>query len=221
MEIILSMNQIFYPETLPAKTVLLLGELVSRKLDFLRQFYLSGGTALSLQLGHRESEDLDFFCEEAFETLLIEQELEKVGMLMSRENYKNTLNCGLNGVKLQFLGYPYPLLEPTIEFDGLQLSSVLDVACTKLQTIGARGSKKDFIDLYMLFEQYTLQELLDQMKKKYVNTDFSLTHILKSLIYFEDAESEPMPRLHKNIEWESVKARMENVVRGISFGQES
>lgn len=215
------MNQIFYPETLPAKTALLLGELTSRKLGFLRQFYLSGGTALALQLGHRESEDLDFFSETDFETLVIEQELEKVGKLISRETFRNTLNCGVNGVKLQYLGYPYPLLEPTVEYEGVKLSSVLDIACTKLQTIGARGSKKDFIDLYVIFERYTLHELLGKMKEKYIKTDFSLTHILKSLIYFEDAELEPMPRLHTKIEWESVKERMENVVRGISFGQES
>lgn len=213
------MTQIFYPETLPEKTALLLSELKSRKLDFFHQFYLSGGTALALQLGHRESEDLDFFSEGDFETLMIEQELEKVGKLMGRETFKNTLNCGLNGVKLQFLGYPYPLLEQTVEYEGIKLSSALDIACTKLQTIGARGSKKDFIDLYMIFEGYTLQELLNQMRKKYVNTDFSLTHILKSLIYFEDAELEPMPRLHKDIEWEQVKKRMGEVVKEISLAR--
>jgi len=211
------MSTNFYPETLPTKTAILLAELRSRKLEFLNQFYLSGGTALSLQLGHRESEDLDFFSETDFETLIIEQELEKVGKLESRETFKNTLNCVLRGVKLQFLGYPYPLLEPFVGFEELRLSSVIDIACTKLQTIGARGSKKDFIDLYIIFETYTLQELLDLMKRKYVNTDFSLTHILKSLIYFEDAELEPMPRLHKDIEWEDVKKKMGEVVKGTSL----
>jgi len=211
------MSTNFYPETLPTKTAILLAELRSRKLEFLNQFYLSGGTALSLQLGHRESEDLDFFSETDFETLIIEQELEKVGKLESRETFKNTLNCVLRGVKLQFLGYPYPLLEPFVGFEELRLSSVIDIACTKLQTIGARGSKKDFIDLYIIFETYTLQELLDLMKRKYVNTDFSLTHILKSLIYFEDAELEPMPRLHRDIEWEDVKKKMGEVVKGTSL----
>ena len=69
----------------------------------------------------------------------------------------------------------------------------------------------------MIFEQYTLQELLSQMREKYVNTDFSLTHIMKSLIYFEDAELEPMPRMHKMIEWEQVKRRMEEMVRGVTL----
>ena len=217
MGVLSHMSTNFFPETLPTKTAILLAELRSRKLEFLNQFYLSGGTALSLQLGHRESEDLDFFSETDFETLIIEQELEKVGKLESRETFKNTLNCVLRGVKLQFLGYPYPLLEPFVGFEELRLSSVIDIACTKLQTIGARGSKKDFIDLYIIFETYTLQELLDLMKRKYVNTDFSLTHILKSLIYFEDAELEPMPRLHRDIEWEDVKKKMGEVVKGTSL----
>src|SRR3989344_4576714 len=118
------MNQTFYPETLPKKTATLLSEFRSQKLDFLNQFYLSGGTALSLQLGHRESEDLDFFSESDFEALTIEQELEKLEKLASRETFKNTLNCELNGVKLQFLGYPYHLLEPLVDYEGVKLSSV-------------------------------------------------------------------------------------------------
>lgn len=209
------MKQLFYPKTLPAKTSTLVATLINQKPDFLNTFYLSGGTALSLQLGHRESEDLDFFSTEDFESIPIEIELEKIGKLESRETFKNTLNCQLNGVKLQFLGYPYHLLEPLVEFEGIKLSSVFDIACTKLQTIGARGSRKDFIDLYIIFEQYSLEELLEQMKKKYINTDFSLTHILKSLIYFDDAELEPMPRLHKEIKWEQVMSRMEEVVKGV------
>lgn len=211
------MIQNFYPETLPTKTSSLLAQLRLQLPEFLNQFYLSGGTALSLQLGHRESEDLDFFSPTDFEPLMIEQELEKIGKLEGTETFANTLNCTLNGVKLQFLGYPYPLLEPLVEYEKLKLSSVLDIACTKLQTIGARGSKKDFIDMYEIFNRYSLQELLDQMKTKYVQTDFSVTHILKSLIYFEDAELQPMPRMHKGIEWEQVKKRMREVVKGVSL----
>ncbi len=211
------MTQNFYPQTLTPKTATLLGQLKIQKPDFLNTFYLSGGTALSLQLGHRESEDLDFFTESDFDPLVIQVELGKLGMLESLETFKNTLNCEMSGVKLQFLGYPYPLLEPLSDYEGIKLSSVLDIACTKLQTIGARGSRKDFIDLYVIFESFTLSELLEKMKQKYINTDFSLTHILKSLIYFEDAELEPMPRLHQKIEWERVKEKMEEVVKGISL----
>jgi hypothetical protein len=116
------MTQNFYPQTLPPKTAKLWEELKIKKPDFLSEFYLSGGTALSLQLGHRESEDLDFFTQTDFETLTIQEELERVSKISSLETFKNT---------------------------------------------------------------------------------------------FDDAEMEPMPRMHQQIEWEQVRKRMGEVVRGV------
>ena len=92
MGVLSNMTQIFYPETLPAKTATLLNEFRVIKADFFNTFYLSGGTALSLQLGHRESEDLDFFSKADFVPLVVERELKKIGKLASRETFKNTLN---------------------------------------------------------------------------------------------------------------------------------
>jgi predicted nucleotidyltransferase component of viral defense system len=207
----------FYPETLPTKTAELLKKIKLEKPGFITDFYLSGGTALSLQLGHRESEDLDFFCEHIFEPSKMQIELEKLGILSDTEIDDNTLNGYMDGVKVQFLGYPYPLLESVIDYEGVKLSSVIDIACTKLQTIGARGSRKDFLDLYILLQQYTLNELIEKMKAKYVKTDYNLPHILKSIVYFADAEDQAMPRLHRKIEWEQVKARMREVVKEISL----
>ncbi len=211
------MSNTFYPLTLPQRTASLVDIFTKKRAPFLEQFYLSGGTALSLQLGHRESEDLDFFSETDFKPLSLQIELEKIGTLHNLETQTNTLNCVMDEVKLQFLGYPYPLLLPTVNYEGLELSSVLDIACTKLQTVGMRGSKKDFVDLYVIFEHFALPELLGKMKQKYPNTDFSITHILKSIIYFDDAELQPMPRLHKQIEWEQVKERMKEVVKEIKL----
>src|SRR4051812_7708430 len=91
---------------------------------FLRPFYLSGGTALALYLGHRESEDLDFFTPEAFEPQQLQIELQKLGRLESVEIAEGTFNAFLDTVKLQFLHYPYPLLEPITAWEGLSLSSV-------------------------------------------------------------------------------------------------
>ncbi|MFH2085531.1 MAG: nucleotidyl transferase AbiEii/AbiGii toxin family protein [bacterium] len=207
------MNAKFFSQTLPVKTAQLLSKTNEISLGFLTNFYLSGGTALSLQLGHRESEDLDFFSGSSFDPRIIQVELEKIGQIDDLELAENTLNGYVDGVKLQFLGYPYPLLEPTIDYQGIKLSSVLDIACTKLQTIGMRGSKKDFIDMYVLMQKYPLSELLEKMKEKYKNSEFNIPHILKSLVYFADAEDQVMPRLHTKIEWNSVKARMTEVVK--------
>lgn len=90
---------------------------------------------------------------------------------------------------------------------------LLDTACTKLQTIGMRGSKKDFVDIYVLMQQFSLPELLEKMNQKYKEAEFNIPHLLKSLVYFVDAEDQVMPRLHTKIEWEDVKAKMIQVVK--------
>ena len=211
------MTEQFYPNTLPEKTAKLLEKLQSSSQEWLKTFYLSGGTALSLQLGHRESEDLDFFSEETFDPQEIEKELSQFGNLEGTELSKGTMNTFLEGVKLQFLRYPYPLLKPLIPWRATQLSSVLDIGCTKLQTIGMRGSKKDFIDLLFIFDQYSLPVLLESVREKYVNVSYSQTHILKSMLYFDEAEDQPMPRMHKDISFEDVKIKMIEAVKSISL----
>lgn len=202
-----------YTQTLPLKTAKLLQLFAKKKPDFLSSFYLSGGTALSLQLGHRESKDLDFFNKKSFAPDVIEQQLHPFGTLSETELAKGTLNTYLDGVKLQFLEYPYRLLEPQVVWEGINLSSTIDIACTKLQTVGMRGSKKDFIDLYFLLQQYKLKTLLDYTKKKYAESDYSETHILKSLVYFDDADVQPMPRMHKDVSWEQVKKAIIEAVK--------
>jgi predicted nucleotidyltransferase component of viral defense system len=204
-----------YTQTLPVKTANLLRLFTQKKPDFISSFYLSGGTALSLQLGHRESEDLDFFSREQFVPNLVEQQLHIFGALSETELAKGTVNTYIDGVKLQFLVYPYRLLEPLVAWEEIHLSSVEDIACTKLQTVGMRSSKKDFIDLYFLLQHSTLNTLLDDTKKKYAESDYSETHILKSLVYFDDADAQPMPRMHKDVSWEQVKKTIIEAVKSV------
>lgn len=208
--------QIFF-NTLSPQTAKLLNLIQTQQSNFLNEFYLSGGTALSLQIGHRESEDLNFFTQNSFNPQKWQQKLLKLGKITETELAEGTVNTYLNGVKLQFLEYPYPLIKPLVEWQTIRLSSVEDIACTKLQTIGMRGSKKDFIDLYFLLERYTLNDLFLLMENKYQNVDYSKTHIMKSLVYFEDAEQQPMPRLHREVSWEKVKRRMIEAVKKIEF----
>lgn len=211
------MTTLFYTDTLPKKTAQLVEKIHSVQPSFLQSFYLSGGTGLSLQIGHRESEDLDFFSTEPFEALALEKTVASFGQLAGTELALGTLNTFLDGVKLQFLEYRYPLIESCIDWNGIQLSSVADIACTKLQTIGMRGSKKDFVDLFFLLDLYTLPELLEKASKKYAAVDYNQAHILKSLAYFEDAEAQPMPRLLKTVTWPQIKAKMISEVKNIAF----
>jgi len=211
------MNSTFFPQTLPAHTAHLLHLFEEKKPEFLTQFYLSGGTALSLQLGHRESEDLDFFSEQTFQPQEVEQQVNLLGTLSQTELANGTVNTFLNGVKLQFLAYPYPMIEPLIDLQGIQISSVIDIACTKLQTVGMRGYKKDFIDIYFLLKIYSLETLLTYTQKKYSKSDYSEAHILKSLVYFTDADDQPMPRMHIEVSWNQVKEELVSAVKSIDL----
>ena len=211
------MNSIVYTESLPERTKGVVTILQQQQPTFLQSFYLSGGTGLSLQIGHRESEDLDFFCQNPFNPLQLEKELAALGKLESTELAVGTLNTFFNQVKLQFLEYPYPLIQPSTEWRGIKLSSVLDIACTKLQTLSMRGSKKDFVDIFFLLNAFSLQEILLQAETKYSTVNYNQAHILKSLVYFDDAEHQPMPRMIKQISWIDIKQRMVDEVKKISF----
>lgn len=204
-----------YTNALPLNTKKALTAL--SKTDLIKDFYLTGGTALSLLIGHRESEDLDFFSQSSFEPKRIQEKLETIGNLRSVSIEDGTLNCFFNNVKLQFLYYPYQLLEPKLEIEDIQISSKLDIACTKLITISARGSKKDFIDLYFLLKEYELQTLFNKLKNKYPKTDYNETHILKSLVYFADADEQPKPRMHKAVSWEEIKKEIINKVKNFKI----
>lgn len=202
-------------DTLPENTARVLNKF--KKTSFIKNFYLSGGTALALQIGHRESEDLDFFSKKDFNLALLQEELAKIGNLESVQLDKGTLNCFIDKAQIQFLHYPYKLLEKEIKWQGVFVSSVLDIALTKLLTISSRGSKKDFIDLHFLLKTYTLPILFQKMKEKYSPIDYNEMHILKSLIYFHDADRQPSPRMHKEISWENVKQELGQKVKNFKI----
>jgi predicted nucleotidyltransferase component of viral defense system len=198
-------------KTLAPKTKAFLDQISGK--SFLDQFYLSGGTALALHLGHRESEDLDFFTKSDFDPVKLQIELENITKLSSVEQDKGTLNCHAGDVQLQFLCYPYNLLNDTTAWNQIHVSSIEDIACTKLLTISSRGSKKDFIDMYFILKQYSLKELFNLLQKKYPKTDYNQIHILKSLVYFDDADNQGMPRMHIDLSWDTVKSSIVKTVK--------
>ena len=200
---------------MPKGTASLIEEIAS--LPEIANFYLTGGTALSLQLGHRESEDLDFFSFIDFQPELIQQSLLSISPLESVQIERGTLNVFLKGVKLQFLYYPYSLLEVPTLWNNLKLSSVIDIACTKLIAISARGSKKDFIDLYVILEKFPFETLFKKLDDKYEHVQYNHVYILKSLVYFDDAEHQPTPRMHIDYDWELVKQEITKKVKSFSM----
>jgi len=191
-----------YPETLE-----LLKKLM--KISELQDFFLVGGTALALQIGHRISVDIDLFTQNDFSTAKLFGTLNSKFQLTHKTEDINTLNINIgadkaeNKVKVDFIKYAYPLLNPIIETEGIRMLSIEDIIPMKLSAISGRGSKKDFYDIYYLLGQYSLKQMFDLFEQKFVNTN--KFHVIKSLTYFEDAEIEPNPITIEKTNWVKIK----------------
>jgi len=128
---------------------------------------------------------------------------------MITEAKPNTFHGIFNGVQVTWLYYPRPLLDPLVvpaDMPNLKISSLLDIGLMKLIAASQRGAKKDFIDLYAL-EQHgiSVSFLISRLSDKYPGSSINYYHIVKSLVFFEDADQEPMPRMLKSIVWNEVK----------------
>jgi hypothetical protein len=184
------------------------------KLSVAGGFYLTGGTALALSYGHRKSDDLDFFSRDRFSAAEIQTKLEQPFRLRSRVQSEGTLHCELNKVKVSFLHYPYPVLRRFLKYEGVAVSHPLDIALTKIIAIAQRGSRRDFVDLYWICHKgFTLPLLFKKIPQKYGKSNYSTYHLLRSLVYFTDAEKEPMPRLLVPLSWLDVQQFFETEVR--------
>ncbi len=175
-------------------------------MPFFSAFYLAGGTGLALKFGHRCSVDLDFFSAEPVDEEALLAALRPLTPLSVLGKAPQTLHLLLRGTKVSFIGYPYPLLFSTATFSGVKVADPRDIACMKLSAIASRGTRRDFVDLYVAAKAYTLGELLALFQRKFAGTDYNRVHLLKSLSYFEDAESDPPLAMLTEIPWAEVKS---------------
>lgn len=166
-------------------------------------FNLAGGTSLALQIGHRQSIDIDLFGSAEIDEPSILSTLGTFGETILLKRTPNILICTVAGVKLDLVNYSYPLIHPPAIEDGIRLLTQPDIGAMKLNAIAGRGSRKDFIDLYFLLKTHSIEELLTFYKAKY--NDGSEFMILKSLTYFDDADSDIQPLMFEDVDWNTVK----------------
>ena len=118
---------------------------------------------------------------------------------------KRILQGALRGIKVDVIDYSqYPWIDAAIVEDGITLASPRDIAAMKINAVEGRGTRKDFVDIYFLLQNYTLSELLDFYAQKYPNHSFF--RALLSLNYFEDAEQQAMPKMQIPVSWEEIKS---------------
>ncbi len=192
-----------YPATLELLRALMLSE-------ELQDFFLVGGTALALQLGHRISVDIDMFTLNDFNSDELIFKLSKHISISSISKSKNSLSLEVldtsendEAVKIDLIKYSYPLINTVAEIDSIRLLSIEDIIAMKLSAVTGRGAKKDFYDIFFLLKSHNLQVMIKYFKFKFPNTN--VFQVLKNLVYFDDANLEPDPITIENIEWDTVK----------------
>jgi predicted nucleotidyltransferase component of viral defense system len=186
-------------------------------------FYLAGGTALSLHLGHRYSYDLDFFSPQPFRNDLLRREAEALGIFEVFTDSRGTLEGRIRQTRVTFLEYRYPMTEPPTNLGSAKVASIRDIAAMKLSALSSRGSRKDFVDLFFIKDFMDWPEILRVFRAKFAGSGYDLVHVVKSLAWFEEAEKEPMPVMLKARSWEDVKAYFSELqgilARGLREGE--
>ena len=187
-------------------------------------FYLAGSAALALYLGHRRVRDLDLMGQthrlaSADRRDLLEDLLSVdagTSVETARDGYL-FVRLG-NGAGVRFFYYPYPLIEPEESAHGFAVASPLDLGLMKLGAIISRGTRRDFVDLYLLCRELPLAAILDRAGHKFGHVrDFRL-QALKGLADLSLIGGEPMPRLEAPLGWSEVEAWVRREVR--SLGRE-
>ena len=169
-----------------------------------KELRLVEGTALALQYGHRQSVDLDFFGRLPEDKDELIDVVRRVGDVTVLNRSKIILQMVVNQVKVDFVDYSrYPWIDEPILGDGFVLASDKDIAAMKINAIMGRGTRKDFIDLYLLLQHYSLTQIMDFYRQKY--PEFSEYRALLSMTYFDDAEMQDMPLMFIKTPWESMK----------------
>jgi predicted nucleotidyltransferase component of viral defense system len=174
-----------------------------------RGFYLVGGTAVALHLGHRRSVDLDWFTPERFEPLRLAQELHDEGIaIVTRVEAPGTLHGIVRGVRVSLIRHNYPLLARLQAWrGGIRVAARADLAAMKLSAVAQRGAKKDFVDIFALGKRSdSLRQLLRWYKQKFAVDEAA--HLLFSLAYFDDADAERLPRMLWPVRWRDIKETM-------------
>mgnify|MGYP001559358152 CR=1 FL=1 len=199
---------IWHDEILPRQTKKAL-EFLSKQTWVKRSFwYLAGGTALALQTGHRSSVDLDFFTsQDGFNNANLLKHFLKNQNWQTSINSEGTIYGELFRAKVSFIAYPFFKPSQQSDYYGtIRVLSPTDIAVMKIIAISQRGRKRDFFDLYWCANNLEpLEKTILRLKKQYPKVAHDYHHILKSLVYFADAENDPMPRINFNASWLTVK----------------
>jgi hypothetical protein len=184
-------------------------------------FYLAGGTALALQIGHRLSVDFDLFCDGPIDRALLSK-VKRVFADVSIQpvvNNPDELTAFVDQVKITFLSYQFPLIEPLGSVDGLRMLSVKEIAVTKAYTIGRRGTYKDYVDLYFIMAEHhaSLKEIIALAERKFGH-EFNSRLFTEQLLFMDDVHDYKIDFLKVPVTPAGVAAFFRDKIRELPLG---
>ncbi len=198
------------PFNVAPETFLLTQQL--QALPILKDFYLVGGTALALPIGHRNSIDIDLFTNHEFETEQLISVIRESFVMEERFVRKNTIIGMIDNIKVDFIYHPYHLVKPPITEEGITYLSMEDIAAMKLHAIVNSGQRlKDFVDVYYLLQHFSIKDMLQFYEKKYDRTNPLIA--VKALTFFGDIDPDVDPlKMRKALPLDKIKMRLNKAV---------
>lgn len=183
-------------------------QVVFQKLaTFSPEFVLAGGTAIMLQLNHRQSYDFDCFSSSPLQNTLLRQAKKVFGekINVQIDSSDTLLFTTPENVEVAFVYYPYPPLHSLVETESIPLFNLADLAADKARTIGRRGMWRDYVDLFFFLkrEVFNLDEIAREAEKRFAG-EFSDKLFLEQLVYFDDLEMPPIAFLQETYAFEEI-----------------
>ena len=196
------MPLISYPQSVKPELLSILKSIMT--VPAFARFSLAGGTSLALRFGHRTSVDIDLFSFESFDSMLVQAQLAVIfpgSEVLNRTT--GSLSVNVQGIKIDFLHHPFPLLAGTEHDGSIRIMTLADVSAMKVNAVTNRGSKKDFIDLFALhLNGFPLKQSVDNFCTKYNGNKFLA---IRSLLWLQDADQEPDPVFLQSWTWTAVR----------------
>lgn len=193
---------------------------VFEKLSKFPDYYLAGGTALALQIGHRTSIDFDFFSDRDIPPTLIKKvrRVFKEFKVKTILDHSEQLSVAVGGTKIDFVKYKFPLFLGLIEFEGVKLMKAPEIAAMKAYALNYRGTLKDYIDLYFILKDKhsSLSQIKEIAEKKYKER-FNFRLFLEQLIYLKDLKKENIEFLKKSVSASEIEEFFRKEVKNAKF----
>lgn len=204
-----------YPEVITSEA-----KKAFEKLNRFPDFYLAGGTGLALQLGHRISVDFDFFWKKEIPESLLPKikRVYKDSEVKKVFKHSQQLTVTVNGVKLSFVKYDFPVISEFINYQGIKILSALEIAAMKAYALGQRANLKDYVDLYFLLREKvsSLEKIISFCERKY-GEEFNKRLFLEQLIYSKDIEEIKIQFLKEKVDKLEIEKFFEKEIKKVKL----